>query len=332
MAATLKDIANRANVSIRAVTFAIHGEEGVSPRTRERILAIAKELGYRPNLAAQAVSTGRFNCVALLLSSHGLGRSNLPERMLVGIDAALSEHDLHLTIARLPDETLTSEGVVPKILRLWMADGLLVNYSAKIPQKMVELIEQHHLPAVWVNTKRPHDCVHPDDFGAAQAMINHLLQLGHRRIAYVDYSHPLDALATAHFSAQDRLAGCRAAMEAAGLTLQVDMPPQLLNRQQRYEAVRAVLAATDRPTAIITYGEIAAVSTVIAAAELGLKIPQDVQVATFADTPATIGGVEVITARVPHSKQGKAAVEMLLAKIANPSERHPCKAIPFEMP
>jgi LacI family transcriptional regulator len=327
MSVTLSDIARQVGASKMTVSQALRGTGRVGSQTRQRILSAAQQLGYRPNAAAHAISTGRFGCVALLLSTRGHGRSTLPEHLLGGIDGALSEHDLHLTIARLPDDKLTSEGVVPKILRQWMADGLLVNYNDKIPQRMMELIDGYNLPAVWLNAKRPYDCVHPDDFGAGRMLVEHLLKLGHRNILYVDLSHPASVMDEVHYSARDRLAGCRTAMEAAGLPLHICQRPQYVDREERQAIARHLLTQPDRPTAVIGYSDVSYVA--MAAAELGIRMPQDLQLAAFADSEAHVGGVAVLTAVVPQAEMGRAAVETLIQKIADPSTRHPCRAIPY---
>jgi len=133
MATTLKVIAEAAGVSIPVVSQVLNSKgQRFRPETRRRVRQAAERLGYRPNNSARAMATGRLGCAALVLSTQGY-RSTLPAELLRGIDEELARHNMHLTIARLPDEKLTREGYVPKILREWLSDGLLINYTSDIP-------------------------------------------------------------------------------------------------------------------------------------------------------------------------------------------------------
>ena len=101
------------NAQYRRPTFALRAK---------KIQQLALKMGYQANHAAQSTRSGRMGSVALLLSSQA-GRSMLAEGLMGGILSALDERDIHLTITALPDAVLTDTGFVPKILRLWMADG-----------------------------------------------------------------------------------------------------------------------------------------------------------------------------------------------------------------
>jgi LacI family transcriptional regulator len=323
---------------------AIAREVGVSPRTVQRILSeplrdrrptivrraerireLALAMNYRPNAAARATRKGRFGNVALVLSAAGEGRSTLPDGLLAGITHALDERNLHLTVARLADERLTDAAYVPKILREWMCDGLLINYNKRVPNRMVDLLERYHLPSIWLNCKRDSDCAYPDDLAAGREATRRLLALGHRRIAYVSYSYKTESL---HYSELDRRDGYLAAMQEAGLT------PESLDRYnspsatfaQRTETWAGILARPDRPTAAISYG--LPEHIVRAAERVGLAIPQDLSLVAFAGQVAFVGE-EVATMLVPDAEVGRAGVEMLLEKIGTPQAALAPRAIPF---
>src|SRR3954453_960814 len=192
MTITIKEIARRTGLSIPTVGNVLgRSANRYSAKTRERILQVAHELGYKPNASARAMRQGRFGCAALVLSrSKQQTHSHIPTGLLDGLDDALAQHDMHLTGARLTDEELSSDDFLPKVLRESMADGMIVNYTHEIPQAMLELIHAHHAPAVWLNAKMPHDCVYPDDRGAAQAATEVLIQRGHKRIAFLHFIPP----------------------------------------------------------------------------------------------------------------------------------------------
>lgn len=312
---TLAEVARLAGVSSAVASKVLNGGDGnvrVGDDTRQRILGVAGEQGYRRNLAAMAVRKGRFGSLSLVLSADVKGRSSVTPFLMNGITQALDQRNMHLSIANLPDEKLTSEGFVPRILREMMSDGLLVNYNKEIPARMISLIEDYHLPSIWLNCKRQNDCVHPDDFGAGYQAVKRLIELGHRRIAYLSYSYEHGL---AHYSEIDRREGARAAMAEAGLTLQVeDIYQHSEDSRDRLVMARAFLSRPDRPTAVMVYGMTSVMPLVLAATSLGLAIPRDLSVITSNWEPLYLG-VNLTTMVVPDYQVGRIGVAMMLEKL-----------------
>ncbi len=319
MATTLKQIAEHCGLSVQTVGYVINNKGHLfRPETRDKVLKAARELGYRPNGAAKAMRSGRFGCAALVLSTQA-GHSSVFTPLLDGIDSELAKHNMHLVHAPLPDEQLTNDGFVPKILSQWMADGLLINYNAAIPARMIEVIEGHNIPSVWMNSKQRHDCVYPDDFGGGVMATEHLLRLGHTRIAFVDYGHG-SAVPPKHYSALDRPGGYAHAMQAAGLQARLIQAPVRAESGERIARTLAWLRADDRPTAVVTYSPRDALPIVhVATAMLGMRVPGDLSIATFDDHPVDHIGVEITTVVLPRAELGSASVRMLLQKIESPT-------------
>ncbi len=310
-------IARELGVSQRAVSFALNRKPGVSPETRRKILEAAQRMGYQPNAAARATRTRRFRQVALL-NSVDKNVSYRPAPLLDAVHDALAERDLNTVYVKLPDEKLVSEGYTPRILRELMVDGLLVNYRHHIPPRMVELIEANHLPAVWLGAIREQDCVYPDDRDGARRLTEHLLGLGHRRIAFVDLRNGPVLTPETRPAAVERRAGYEMAMKRAGLA------PALIcgARPLRVwpQRVAEAMGSADRPTALICidYAHAEQVFPVLERG-LGLSTPGDVSVATFCFAPYRIGLTPVATMVTPHDACGRLAVEMLLKKIEDPA-------------
>jgi LacI family transcriptional regulator len=316
---TLHDIAERVGLSRTAVSYALRGSDQVADHTRKRVLRVADEMGYRPNASARAIRTGKFAQVALLLSTH-YGRSHVPSGLLSGVHDALAEREMQLSLVKLPDEKLTDAGFVPRILREWSCDGLIVNYTDHIPDKMIDLIERSRHAAVWLNTQRDHDCVYPDDFGGLRDATARAIALGHRRLAYVDYAPRPADLPTAHSRARDRQAGHQQAMREAGLSPRVIRGERVVPSAERLALTESWLAAADRPTAVLGCSPMSVV--VRAADRLGLRLGTDLSMvfvdvdtahAVAVEAPARVG--------VAWSDVGRLAVEMLAEKIAAPSRR-----------
>ncbi len=327
MAVTLKDVGEKLGLSAVTVSCALRNTGDVAEPTRRRVLRAARELGYRPNAFARSVRTGRFGNVALTMSMEATW-SQTPEPLLRGIERALAERDMLLTIAALPDEQLTDEGFVPKMLREWMADGLLINYNARIPARMVELIEQYELPSVWINSKHTGDCVYPDDYAAGREAACRLLALGHRRIAFVDFSSPPPDRKS-HYSQIDRQQGYRDALAEAGLAGRRVGDRQSLGRGEIVSSLRAMLAEPRRPTAVVTYNMPEAEAAFMAAGLAGLEVPRDLSIITCCIGRAEGLGMIFANMVIPEQQLGKQAVTQLLTKIDDPSRQTPATAVPF---
>src|SRR4051794_20332710 len=142
MSVTIKEIARRTGLSVPTVGNVLgRSASRYSAETRQRVLAAAQAMGYRPNSSARAMRQGRTGAAALVLSrSHQSSHSHIPAGLLDGIDDELATRGMHLTVSRLTDEELSSDDILPKVLREYLADGMIVNYTHEIPPGMLELI------------------------------------------------------------------------------------------------------------------------------------------------------------------------------------------------
>lgn len=331
---TLRDIAEHVGVDRSTVSRVLSNkaaEGGISVELAGRILQKAREMRYLPNASARAMRTGRFNCAALLLSTVE-GRSYLPRRLLEGIHDELAAADQHLMIAKVPDEKLQQSEYVPTMLRTLMSDGLLINYTHHLPEYLVQMVDQRSLPAVWINTRRPFDAVYPQNEAAAEAITRRLIQMGHRRIAFLDLCIADRDVAGYHPSNHDRQAGYERAMRSAGLQPQTVRGP---SRCTTMEAERSFLAGWLRrgnaPTAIIGYATIFLPSLLWAAAEAGLNVPNDLSIVSFASEEFHLQRMPIDAVIEPDYQMGIEAVRLLQQKIQSPKTMFPMVSPSFTM-
>ncbi len=333
MTITLRDVAAESGVSLPTASQILNPSSGraelFSVATRERVRATAARLGYRPNMAARSTSTGRFGAVTLLLSSDPV-RSQLPGELFAGIDDAVAAADLHLLVARLPDQKLTDAGMVPKLLQQLASDGLLINYNANIPPVMVELIDRHSLPGVWINSKQKHDCVHPADREMARAGTRLLLDAGHRRIAFVDYTHGSE-VPESHYSARDRRDGYFETMKAAGLEGRMIWGTGDIPYEERIAFTRSWLEARDCPTAVLCYSNHEGAAIMSVADRMGLSIPRDLTVIVVHDRPVQHFEVHLPTLVLPEREVGLRAVAMLIRRISGQVTKAKGVAVPHTL-
>lgn len=325
---TQADLAKLAGVSTVTIHKALSNQSGVSDVMRQRIHGLAAKHGYRLNTHAKAMRQGRCGNIALLLSTQPV-RSHLPVDLVLGIQDELEKHDCHMSIARLPDQKLTDEGFVPKVLREMFADGLLINYTDHMPRKMLDLIARYRIPSVWINSRQAGDCVYPDDEAAGREATRRLIELGHQRIAFVDFSHDLNVDPQAHFSAAARRDGYAAAMVDARLTPRIAQRSVLY--KDRAQAAFDLLQSPDRPTAIVAYSGPVAIAILVAAARLQLEVPRDLAIVSFGDSRIVDPGVIIDTLIIPQAEMGRIGVEMLLLKIQDPTRVLPARAVPFTL-
>ena len=327
MPVTLKDIAARTGLSLPTISHILSGRDtAYRATTRQKVLAAAEALGYRTNLSARAIRTGSFGNLALLMSSNP-GRSGLFPALLDGIQSALDEHQLHLTISRLPDEKLTDPGFVPGILRTWMADGMLILYNSEIPRRLVALIERFQIPSIWINVDMPHDAVYPDERAAAEYATRLVLKTQPGPVFFADFTYGLDQQ-DAHFSVRDRHAGYLAAMKRAGREAGRLGLASRLERKDRVAFTETWLAGRKPPFGLVCISSSTALPICHAAALHGWQAGRDFSMVTFGEALVDLGGIAIDTMVVPMFDLGRSAVEMLLAKIATP-QLLPSRPIPL---
>ncbi len=280
-------------------------------RRAQHIQKIAERLHYRPNQAAKAVRTGRFGAIALVIPAEAEG-GFLPTELLAGILAETEDRDLHLAIARIP-------GAGTRPPRLWReraVDGLLLVGDLR------GLPEVHDLPAIVLGVRRDSDCVHPDDVAAGRQATALLRHLGHRSIVFIGMS--------ASPRVSERQAGYLQALE--GLPSWIVEPPATDHAAERIHWARRMLSSPARPTAVVCGATGDAVPVLLAAAELGIAVPQALSVIAI-DTAAMDVHLGFTPTRVtvPFQVVGRVGVASLVEKIAHPTLALPPASIAFEL-
>lgn len=329
MAVTLKDIADALGVSPMTVSYALRDYNRIPLTTRTRVRAAATEMGYRPNGSARAMRSGRANAIGLIQATN-LRFSGISIWSLTAIQDELLARDLRLVMSQVPDMDLTDPERMPRILREWSVDGLIIFYADKTPPGLEEMLRTHHVPAVWVNAKFHRNAVYPDDAGSFERTTERLIGLGHRRIIYSSWSY------ADHYSRTDRRAGYAAAMAAAGLQPVFHEPA--IGREHQFASpdrmarAKAILSAPDRPTAIVTYGGLDDVFPfVLTGLTMGFDFPRDLSIVGVHDGEMSGLGIDIATLALPTYDLGRNALHMLMRKVERKSGDVPSKAVPLSL-
>lgn len=326
---SMESIAERLGVSAMTVSRALGSK---NPPLRkdaaelfQRIHRAATELGYRKSSAPRSMITGRYDSICILGSDHWR-RNHMPTVRLLGMQDAADRYGVSLLFNRIADFRLQDPSFIPDMLSDWRSDGMLINYTSGYPERLEELLTRYRAPAVWMNSKHEADCIHPDDFGGARLATEHLVSLGHRRIAM--WNHGCTVVSSYHYSVIDRFDGYRTVMLEAGLEPVEMLSPEPITYKDYHGFVTSYLEGAERPTAILTYGVSQAVAVQTAAARLNLRIPEDLSLICFHDEKDIF---QFTTIFIPELDLGSRAVDLIMKKIEKPEERVAPVAIPMEL-
>ncbi len=278
MAATIKQVAHRAGVSVGTVSNVLGGMACVSDGLRERVLAAVRDLDYHPNHAARSLKIRQTHMLGLVISD--ITNPFFPQLMRGAEDAAWRSGYVLTTFNS--DEQLDREKQILSVLRHRNVDGILMVLSADNGDLSHVTQAADTAPVVCLDRVPRHaawDSVSCDNAGGARECVTHLVSLGHRRIAILAGSPGL-------WTGRERLRGYRQALKAAGIRPD---PALIRNTGFRHNASfresQALMRLPDPPTAIFSSNFTVALGLLDALASLGLRPPEDVAVATFDDLP-----------------------------------------------
>ncbi|MGY1699241.1 LacI family DNA-binding transcriptional regulator [Geodermatophilus sp. SYSU D00766] len=324
---TLRDLAAAAGVSRSTASNAYNRPDQLSAEVRERVLATAARIGYPgPSPAGSALRRGRSGSLGVLLGDR-LGYAFSDPAAAVFLDGlAEAVEDEGLALLVLPGAR-TGGGPPPEAVRSAVVDAV-VAYSLPDGDPALAAVRERGLPLVTVDQPDLPGVpgVRVDDAAGARAVAEHVLGLGHRRLAVVAFElaadggeGPADADRQEHATftvTRQRLAGYRAAVEAAGLDW-AGVPVHECPHNTHADGVRALPGLLPgRPTAVLAMSDELALGVVQAAADAGLAVPGDLTVTGFDDTPAA-ARAGLTTVRQPLRDKGLLAGEQLLALLAS---------------
>ena len=274
MPATLRDVADLANVSMRTVSNVVSGYTHVSERMREKVLAAIAELDYRPNPVARTLRTGRTGLLALVVPEIDVPYFSELARDVI---TAAAEHGYRVMIDQTGHDHDRERDLLTGADRTMLFDGIL--FSPLVTKsELLEMNERTTMPLVLLGEHEfdgRFDHVAIDNVRAAQDATRHLLDAGRTRIAAIG-AQPQETYATP----LQRAAGYEAALQEAGIEPdpRYQVAAATYHRANGYEAASALLALTPRPDAIFCYSDLLAMGALRAVFDAGLRVPEDVAI------------------------------------------------------
>lgn len=318
--ATIRDVAKRAGVGIGTVSRVINDSPSVREVTRQKVLQAIAELDFSPSPIARRLSLRRTLTLAVIVPFFT--RPSYVER-LRGIEAAIadSEYDLILFNVETPEKRDRCFRDVPRRERV---DGLII-ISLSPSDEDVERFLAAKVPTVLLDAHHPQmNRALGDDVAGGRMATQHLIDLGHRRIAYV--SDPLENPFN-FVSSRNRYAGYRDALSAAGIPFVPEYHRQDDHgRHQAHDMAKDLLTLPEPPTAIFAASDTQAMGVLEAAQELGVEVPNSLSVIGYDDVEMA-EFLELTTMRQLLFESGQEAVELLLDVIDSPSAEPVCSVL-----
>ncbi|MEV4221123.1 MULTISPECIES: LacI family DNA-binding transcriptional regulator [unclassified Nonomuraea] len=297
MAVTIRDVAEASGVHVSTVSRAFSAPHLVNPATRTRVLAIAEDLGYRPNRAARALTTGRTHNIGLIVAD--IANPFFPP-LIKAAQAQARLRDYHVFVADTDEDPQVEEELIQTLTK--QVDGVLL-CSPRLTNRTIERLREE-VPFVVVNRRvKGMPTVLMDVGRGVRLAVEHLTGLGHRRLALV--TGPSGSWTS------KEMQSAAAAMSEADVTFLGPNPPTELGG---LAAVTDVIASG--ATGVLAYNDLVAIGLMEGLAERGIDVPGDISVIGVDDiVPGRLSRPKLTTIAMPTAAAGRIAVDMLLQSV-----------------
>ncbi len=307
--ASIKDIARMAKVSHSTVSRALRESPLVNAKTAERIRRIAAQSGFRASAVARSLATRRTHTIGVVVTTIA---DPFVAEVVSGIEDEAMAHNYSVFLANCnadPDREIK----VVQSFEDRRVDGIVVTAS-RVGALYAEVLEKMRMPIVLLNNQHPSQFAHSvliENSGASRRAVRHLIELGHRRIAYIGDRF-------GYGSDSERFSGYRSALDEADVPF---LPDLVVHGDGKAEggsaAMEKLLAATALPTAVFCYNDMTAIGALKTLRAHGLRAPDDISLVGFDDLPlALYMDPPLTTVRQPKHEMGKLAMQVLLKLIA----------------
>ena len=309
MPVTLKDIAKRAGVTSATVSMVINNKPNISEETRKRVMKIAKELNYYPNVIARGLATRRSNAIGVIVPNLA---SSFVVRVLQGIKSTNRDLDYTVLLFDTVGQRESESQLFQRLSRERRIDGVIL-ISSTVTDDELNIFRDESVPSMVVARKcTTLDCVYVNNEQGARDAADYLIGKGHSVIACV-------GSAKLGLPMEERLAGYRASLAAHGVPFRQELmitvdDDGMADGVAVFEKIRALQPA---PTAVfVPAGDMVAIGIIKEAKKQERRVPQDLAIVGYDDLPAAeVIEPSLTTVRQPKLEMGDYAINMIVDKI-----------------
>jgi DNA-binding LacI/PurR family transcriptional regulator len=311
MSKTIGEIAELAGVSKTTVSRVINNKPDVNPETRENILELIAKYNFQPNVFAKAISSQKSNNIGLIIpyTVDYIFSNQFYVDVLRGISTEIENSNYYLLICYVHEANYVD------IFRQKRVDGFVLMSPASLHRDIIRELQCAEAP--FVSTAKLLDeeamvYVDVDNVRGASLAVEHLISLGHEKIAFVGKP--------ALTSSQDRLTGYRQVLEKHGIAYQEDFVRVTASSSVKagYEVMADLLQMDNPPTAVFLANDVMAMGAIKASQDLNLRVPEDISIVGFDDVPlAQYTTPALTTVRQPAFEKGVEATRLLLQFLEN---------------
>jgi LacI family transcriptional regulator len=304
----MRDVAERASVSVTTVSHVVNKTRPVSDELRQRVLTAMDELGYQPNLLARSLRRGHTHTIGMIVPDS---TNPFFAEVARGVEDTSFKQGYSVILCN-SDGDLDKEVFYANVLAERRVDGILF-VAAGISTEQIRDLQARRMPVVVVDREIPDvavDSVLADNARGGKSATRYLIDLGHRRIGCI--VGPSDVTPSA-----ERITGYRQALDEGGIPVDEALIVKGdFQYESGYQAACQLLAMDDPPTAIFACNDLMAVGAISAAVEVGRRVPTDLSVVGFDDVRlASFANPPLTTIVQPKYEMGVIAATMLLERI-----------------
>lgn len=326
MSITIRDIAQKLNLSIAAVSRALDGYPDISPETRERVIRAAEEMGYAPNRAARQLRRQKSDTIGYIMPVYSPRfADSYYSEFIEGMGDESAKQGFDLLISTAPPQSKTEQQIYHQWVQGNKVDGLVLNRIC-VHDWRVQYLQDQHKPFSGLEHSLDgvdYPRVEVDNFNGFVKLVEHVLQYGFERIAYIGGPGVLKIQA-------DRLAGYQAGLAAAGMYQDPDyVCAGDLTSEGGYAATQVLLSLPKPPNAILCVNDQTAFGALHAANEADLRIGEQIAIAGFDGVrDARYSNPPLTTVDQPVYEIARQLVQMLAVEIRG--EPMPARSVLIE--
>ncbi len=326
---TIKDVAKLAGVSIATVSLVIHNHKRIPQETKDKVAAAITELNYHPFRSARGlVSRITGNIGFILTDDHFLRTEPFYTRIFLGSEFEAREKEYYLLLTTI-DSDFNNAKPLPRFILERNVDGVVV--AGKVPESFIDKLENIEVPVLFIDylpKNKNFPSVMIDNFNGGILATNHLIELGHKNIAFIggDITHP---------SISDRLKGYKKALKKAAITVNKDLiidDEDYPSRENGYKAAEKLLKKNNKVTAIFACNDAMALGVMQYLRKQHIKIPDAISIIGFDDVEAGNSvSPPLSTVKVLKTEMGAEAIKFMAKILKENKTLTDKKLIPVEL-